>query len=279
MQEIVKFDLLVLKMVTAMSLSVDLKFLGSGTITPDPDRFCTSIFIKTPKEHILLDIGSGTLRRMAVEHIDIHSINYIFITHFHPDHIGDLIPFLFALRNTRSGHQKEKLQVWASRGFRNFIRGMEMSYGRWVQNSVMNVRYNELGRRLLDFPGFRVIWNKVIHSSESVGYRFEIGGNVISFSGDSGYCQELIRLCKEADIAVLECSHADEYAVEGHLSPSLAAKIAAQAGVKKMVLTHFYPDAINSDIEQVARKFFSGEIILAKDGMKLSLPIHENPTN
>jgi len=53
-----------------------------------------------------------------------------------------------------------------------------------------------------------------------------------------------------ADIAILECSHADEHAVEGHLSPSISARIAEKAGAKKMVLTHFYPDALESDIHE-----------------------------
>lgn len=256
-----------------------IKFIGTGTIAPDPNRSCTSTFIDTPKEKMLVDIGSGTLQRLSEENINIHSINYIFITHFHPDHVGDLTSFLFAIRNLRSGYKKEKVHIWGPRGLMTFVRGMEIGYGRWVRDSAMNVKYNELGRRLIDFPGFRVIWNKVIHKTESIGYRFEIGGNTISFSGDSGYCQELIGICKEADIAVLECSHADEHAVEGHLSPSLSAKIAESAGAKKMVLTHFYPDAIKSDINGVARKFYSGEIIIAKDGMELTLPLNESHVN
>lgn len=254
-----------------MSHDVNVKFIGTGTIAPDPARSCACIFLETPKEKILIDIGCGTLRRLAQEKIDIHLVNYIFITHFHPDHIGDLIPFLFALRNTRTEKSQERLQVWGPKGLLSFIRAMETGYGRWIQDSSMNVKFNELGRRLLDFPGFRVLWNKVIHKSESVAYRFEIGDSAISFSGDSGYCQELIRISKDADIAILECSHPDEHAVEGHLSPSLSAKIAHEAQAKKMVLTHFYPDAARSDLENVARKFFSGEIILARDGMNISL--------
>jgi len=260
-----------------MSQDVNVKFIGTGSIAPDPDRSCTCIFLETLKEKILIDIGCGALHRLAEEKIDIHSVNYIFITHFHPDHIGDLVSFLFALRNTRIERPQERLQVWGPKGLLNFIRAMETAYGRWVQDSAMNVRFSELGRRLLDFPGFRVLWNKVIHKSESVAYRFEIGETAISFSGDSGYCQELIRICREVDIAILECSHPDEHAVEGHLSPSLSAKIAHEAKAKKMVLTHFYPDAIRSDLESVARKFFGGEIILAKDGMNISLPVSGTP--
>lgn len=258
-----------------MPNNLNLHFLGTGTIVPDAHRSCSSILMEIPKEKILIDIGSGTLRQMAIEGINIHRITYIFVTHFHPDHVGDLIPFLFALRNSRPENEDEPLRIWGPRGFMNFVRGMETAYGRWVQSPADRIKYYELKRRLLDFPGFRLIWSRVIHKNESVGFRFEISGKIIVYSGDSGYCQELIRLCKDADVAILECSHADEFAVEGHLSPSLSAKIAESAAVKKLVLTHFYPDAARSNITGVVEKYFSGEVLLAEDGLKISVPLQE----
>lgn len=262
-----------------MSNQLRLHFLGTGTIIPDPNRSCSSVLMETAKEKILIDIGAGTLRQLAKEAIDLHRITYVFITHFHPDHVSDLIPFLFALRNSYVEAENEMLRVWGPRGMLSYIRGMELAYGRWVQNPTERVKFYELKRRLLDFPGFRLIWNRVIHKNESVGFRFELGGRAVAFSGDSGYCQELIRLCKNADIAVIECSHADEFAVEGHLSPSLAAKIADAAGVKKLVLTHFYPDAAGSDVEAVAQKYFNGEIVLANDGHQETLELEDTGSN
>ncbi|RMF56222.1 MAG: MBL fold metallo-hydrolase [Calditrichaeota bacterium] len=255
-----------------MSQELKLHFLGTGTISPDPERSCSCVLLQTPKENILIDIGAGSLRRMAIEGIDVNSIHYIFVTHFHPDHVSDLIPFLFALHNARN-EQGQLLRVWGPPGLFRFIQSMERAYGKWVQYSTDMVKFYEMKRRLLDFPGFRLIWNKVIHTQESVGLRFEVANHVVAFSGDSGYCQELIRLCKEADIAVLECSHADEFAVKGHLSPSLAAKIAEEAAVKKLILTHFYPDALNSNLLEIAQKYYSGEVVLASDGDSYSIPL------
>ncbi len=254
-----------------MNGSLKLQFLGTGSIVPTPERSCSSILFHTHRERILIDIGAGTLRRMAELKVDPGSITYIFITHFHPDHTGDLVPFLFQLRNLTLP-ENHSLRIWGPRGFLSFVRHLQDAYGRWVQTPTENTRFYELKRRLLDFPGFRLIWGKVVHKNESVGFRFEVNGRVVTFSGDSGYCPELIRLSRDADVAVLECSHADEYAVEGHLTPSLAAKIAAEAGVKQLVFTHFYPDALESDILGVAGKYFSGEIKLAEDGMELDIP-------
>lgn len=256
-----------------MSPQIKLHFLGTGTILSDSQRSCSATIIEIPRNKILVDIGAGTLRRMAIEGIGIHSIDYIFLTHFHPDHVADLIPFLFAVRNSRKSEDENTLTVWGPEGFYRFIQNMESAYGSWLEFPREDVKFYELRRQLLNFPGFRVIWNKVIHSQESVGYRFEIEGKVIVFSGDSGYCRELVRLCKDATVAVLECSHRDEFAVKGHLSPSLAAKIAQSAAVKKMALNHFYPDALEANPVEVAAKYFNGEIIIANDGDKISIDL------
>ncbi len=259
-----------------MNGQLRLHFLGTGTIFPDPDRSCSATLLETPKGNLLVDIGSGALRRMAVDGFDIFDINYIFLTHFHPDHVGDLIPLLFAIRNMRKANDDRVLRIWGPVGLYRFVQGMERAYGKWVQYSSRDVKFYELKRRLVDFPGFRVIWNKVVHNQESVGYRFEIGNKIIAFSGDSGYCQDLIRLCKDADIAVIECAHADEFAVKGHLSPSLAAKIAENAAAKKMVMVHFYPDVLKGDPLKVAQKYYSGEIVMPNDGESISISLSEN---
>ncbi len=242
-----------------------LQFLGTGSILPDPNRSCSSLLIETSKEKILVDIGPGALQQMRRIHLPPEQITYIFITHFHPDHISDLIPLLFAIKNTHPYPENHSLRIWGPRGFLNFIHSMELAYGKWLHSFNESIKFYELKRRLLDFPGFRVIWGKVIHKNESVAYRFEINGKVICVSGDSGYCPELIRLCRDADLAVLECSFPDELAVEGHLSPSLAGKIAADAGAKRLILTHFYPATSKSNIKEVTGKFFSGTIELAED--------------
>jgi ribonuclease BN (tRNA processing enzyme) len=248
-----------------MTSDVHIKFLGTGSILQEPKRSCSSILIDTPKEKILVDVGPGTLHRLADIGVNPEQLNYIFITHFHPDHVSDLIPIIFAIKNSTDSQIKISLRVWGPHGFFSYLHGMEIAYGKWLLSDNYIIRFHELKRHLLDFPGLRVIWDKVLHKTESVAYRFEINHKVICVSGDTGYCEELSRLCKDSDLAILECSYPDELAVEGHLSPSLAGKIAANGNAKKLVLTHFYPGTTQSDIVSVTKKFFKGPIELAED--------------
>ncbi len=248
-----------------MTSELRIQFLGTGSILPDPERSCSSIFIQTAKEKILVDAGPGTLKRLGEIGISPHELTYIFVTHFHPDHVSDLVPILFAIRNTHQIPESIMVRVWGPRGFINFMHGMEISYGKWLHSQDEYFKFYELKRRLLDFPGFRIIWGKVIHKNESVGYRFEFNGKVVCYSGDSGYCSELTRLSRDADVAILECSYPDELAVEGHLSPSLAGKIATDANAKRLVLTHFYPRTTESNLLDVVKKYYAGPVELAAD--------------
>ena len=52
---------------------------------------------------------------------------------------------------------------------------------------------------------------------------------------------------------------------KGHLSPTLAGKLAAQAGVKKLILTHIYPDTDKLPLRDICATIFDGEIVVAKD--------------
>jgi len=70
---------------------------------------------------------------------------------------------------------------------------------------------------------------------------------------------------------ILECSLPDGMEVEGHLTPSLAGKLADMANVRKVVLTHFYPECLKTDIETQCRKTFSGDLILGKDLLEISI--------
>jgi ribonuclease BN (tRNA processing enzyme) len=96
-------------------------------------------------------------------------------------------------------------------------------------------------------------------------------GRSLVYSGDTDYCGNIVRLGKEADLLILECSFPEERKKEGHLTPSLAGRIAREAQSKKLLLTHFYPVFQGHDIREECRKEYSGEILLAVDGMKVSV--------
>jgi ribonuclease BN (tRNA processing enzyme) len=111
------------------------------------------------------------------------------------------------------------------------------------------------------------------HNEESIGYRFNSpDGCSVVYSGDTDYTEHLIELSKDADLLICESALPDSMRVQGHLTPSLAGKIAAESGVKKLVLTHFYPECDHVDVAQQCRKTYDGPLVLAEDLMRSEVP-------
>jgi ribonuclease BN (tRNA processing enzyme) len=93
----------------------------------------------------------------------------------------------------------------------------------------------------------------------------------VVYSGDTDYSDNLVYLAKDSDLLICESALPDQLKVDGHLTPSLAGKIATRANVKKLVLTHFYPECDQADIEKECRKTYSGPLVLAEDLLKIEL--------
>ena len=91
------------------------------------------------------------------------------------------------------------------------------------------------------------------------------------YSGDTGFCDEIVSLADGTDLLILECSFPDDMKIEGHLTPSQAGRIASLAGVKKLLLTHFYSECLATDITTQCRKTYGGELVLARDLLHLDI--------
>jgi ribonuclease BN (tRNA processing enzyme) len=112
----------------------------------------------------------------------------------------------------------------------------------------------------------------VEHNPESLAYRITGPGDTsIVYSGDTDYSDNLVSLAKNADVLICESAFPDQMKVRGHLTPSLAGEIATRANVGKLVLTHFYPECDQVDIETECRKSYTGPLVLAQDLMKINV--------
>jgi ribonuclease BN (tRNA processing enzyme) len=252
---------------------ISVTILGSGTCVPSLRRSSCAVLMETGGEKLLFDAGAGTLRRMLECGVSIFDISCIFFSHFHPDHTAELVPFLFASKYSEDKPRKTPLTLVAGKGFSAFYLALKQAYGSWIElgSDILSVtEMNTQAPDRLEFDQFSVCTRPAAHNPESISYRIESPcGYSVVYSGDTDYCQSLITLAEHAHILICECSHADEEKVHGHLSPSLAGSIATAAGVKKLVLTHFYPRCDRFDIEKECRKTYTGKLVLAEDLMRL----------
>lgn len=254
---------------------MELIILGSGTSVPLAERASPSIALFLEGRFLLLDIGPGTVRQLAVAGLKHEDIDYVAVSHFHPDHTADLIHLIFATRHPPVLEKREPFTMIGPKGFSSFVEGLKTPYGKWLDlpsglMEIEELHTDERDRR--EFNGFTLVSAPLRHTSQSIGFRIEgDSGKILVYSGDTGYCEELVDLARGADLLILESSFPDGQGVEGHLTPSQAGEIATLAKAKRLVLTHFYPECLRSDIEGQCRKTYQGELILATDLMRLQV--------
>jgi ribonuclease BN (tRNA processing enzyme) len=249
--------------------------LGSGTGIPSPVRASPSHLLRWKRGSLLLDCGPGALRQAAAAGVGAGEIDAIVLTHFHPDHVMDLRSLFFCLKNRKLYGGRGPLTVVAPAGFSEILESWwSEPGGEWLtpadhyEFALREIQPGEHEVRGLRFEALRMA-----HTPQSLGYRVResAGGPVFAYSGDTGSCPEAVELGRGASLFVLECSHSDREASDGHLTPGQAGEIAAAARPARLVLTHFYPDVEPEPIEKLVGRSFSGPVERAVDGATFEL--------
>ena len=114
----------------------------------------------------------------------------------------------------------------------------------------------------------------VQHGIEAYGFKIKFNGKTIVYSGDTGYCEELIQAAKDADVLIHECSYPTEHRHgKDHTYPDELGKIAQQANCKQLILTHFYPVCSGHEDEFIneIKSDYTGKVVIGKDLLEIVL--------
>lgn len=254
---------------------ISVTVLGSGTCVPSLERSSCALLMQIKNSLLLFDSGPGTMRRLLEAGTTIFDIDFIFYSHLHPDHSGELVTFLFANKYANGIRRQNPLTVVAARGFKIFYNHLKTVYGGWIELAPELFNIVELDNKGPDswhFDDFRVESRPMEHIDSSIAYRITgPGGKSVVYSGDTDVSENLVVLSKDADLLICESAFPDELKVQGHLTPSLAGETATRANVGQLVLTHFYPQCDLVDIEKQCRKAYAGPLVLAEDLMQIEL--------
>jgi len=258
-------------------VEISVTILGSGTCVPSLKRSSCSVLMKIGDRFLLFDSGVGTMHKLLENGVEIFDVSFVFYSHFHPDHTAELVPFLFANKYPDGSRRNIPLTLTAGRGFAAFYDNLKKVYGHWIELApglLSIVELDNTGYDIREFDNFKVESLPVEHNPESIAFRItSFGGVSAVYSGDTDFSENLVMLSKDADLLICESALPDELKVKGHLTPTLAGEIANRANVRKLVLTHFYPECDRVDIEKQCRKTYSGPLILAEDLMQINLTV------
>jgi ribonuclease BN (tRNA processing enzyme) len=273
--------------------------LGTGSPRPDLERSGPAQVLTVGNQHILIDCGEGTTTQLMKANIPPEKINYLFMTHLHSDHIFGYGQFLLG----GWGLGRRELTVVGPKGMRQFHDTIINSFDDDIAyrtslgrpgNGVLDVNIIEI-----DEPGeidcglqMKITAAKMVHNVLTYGYRFEIGEEIIVISGDTAPTEAIVELSKNADLLVIDACLAPtavyhnttnpelqkiwENLQKEHCSPEQAAEIAREAGVKKLVLTHFLPDINKAETKKQATDVFDGIVIVGEDLQVIPVTVKNN---
>ena len=248
-----------------------LTILGSGT-NLHPTRAATCLYVETDIR-FLIDFGPRSLANLLRTPINRHEINLLFLTHLHADHLAEMVPFLFdAVFYSRHQGRRKDLVIYGPKGTARFVHRLLKTFPGFSK-ARFQITIDELGNKPVLLGKTVIFPQRVTHVPDLVclGYRIEHQGRSMVYSGDSELCPALIDLCRDVDVAVLDCSFPNQKPGKGHMTPAEAGRVARQAGVKKLILTHFYPVAERYDLLGQCAKMFNGKVRLAEDLMQTKI--------
>jgi len=243
-------------------------FLGTNGWYDSKTGNTISILVETRNCYIVLDAGYGLAKLSG--HLEDDRPVYVFLSHFHLDHIIGLHTLC---KNTFS----DGLRLIVQEGGAEILKGLlDFPFTAPVSTMPFKTEFIEVPQNSRLLP-FKAEFLPMLHTSYTLGVRIETEGKIITYCPDTGFCENAAILAGNADLLIAECAHrAGE--VNGswpHLSPDVSARIAREAGAKKLILTHFdaerYPSVeARYEAERAAREIFA-ESFASMDGMQLEL--------
>lgn len=246
-----------------------LTILGSGTGVPNGERSSSGYFVETGNARIMMDCGAGTLHALARYGLPWERMTHLFISHFHLDHIGELASLFFAFRHGRQSSRSQPLTVIGPRGLDDILSALKQLFGSNLFSPQFPVELRMLApneRVELGNDGLLSV-AKTPHTDESLAVRIDSDGQTICYTGDTGFSEDVARFFSKTDLLVSECSFKMRREGVPHLSVEEVGKMADLAEASRLVVTHFYFEVNEAQLEKEIEEHYPGEVLIGRDGM------------
>lgn len=249
-------------------ICLKIKFLGTNGWYPTHTGNCVCAAISARGKVLVLDAGDGFYKigefakESGADRIDV------LLSHLHLDHIAGL----HALPKFEHWH---KVRIFAQESQIGKLQSfLSHPYTLAYEKNKASVEVLPLKEK--NKLPYAVRCLPLVHADPCIGFRIEIDGKKIAYCTDTGECENMVKLARNADVLISECAllpGEKSPANWPHLSPQMAAAVAKKANVKMLVLTHF--DAhrystlqMRKAAQQAASKIFKNTIA-AQDGLEV----------
>jgi ribonuclease BN (tRNA processing enzyme) len=266
----------------------------AGGPTPKKTRAASSQVIVAGDRAYVVDCGNGVARQLVLAGIPLAAIRHVFITHHHSDHSADygtllLLAWGDALKTRVDTWGPPPLARMTSLFFemsRPDLSVREKDEGRPPLQPLVHAHEITRGGRAFEDDRVTVRCCLVDHPPVPVAlaYRFDAPDRSIVISGDTRRSANLIALASNADVLVHEALYVSRapgtegsalrrHVLASHTPVEDVGRIATEARVKMLVLSHFVPGETPpvSDDEWLAgaRQHYAGPIVVGRDLLEL----------
>jgi len=219
-----------------------LTVIGNCGPYPPKDGACSGYLLETEDAKILIECGSGVLSRLQ-NYCAIEDITHIILSHLHYDHMGDIMVLKYAIEGKRKrGENLRTIKIFLPNE-------PAEEFKKIISKDLFDVI--EIKNNLkVNISNLNASFAKMSHPIPSYGVRIQKGEKVFVYSGDASYSNFPFSFVKDCDIflcdSALLASEKKSPDVP-HLTSAEVGKIAKDARVKRLLITHFWPEANKED--------------------------------
>lgn len=253
--------------------------LGTSAACPTPGRNVSAVLVEFRESAVLLDCGEGTYRQL-LRYTDRSYVQGIFVSHMHADHYLGVAGVVSA--SVDEGAPSPEA-VWVPKGGEEELTDALDLSGVLSGDHRPDVRTAE-PRRPVTIADLRITPFRTRHRARSLGYVVETVNTApakVVYTGDTRPSGATVNAAKGADLLIHEATFCEDERARArttaHSTAVEAAEVAAEAGVRQLVLTHLsarYADDPRAPAAE-ARAVFAASTA-GRDGMTFDLPqLHE----
>ena len=257
--------------------------LGKSPAWADAGGACSGYLVESGGTCLLLDCGSGVLGKLRVQR-DYATVDAVVLSHLHADHMLDLVPFASALlygpRWSAGGPGRPRPALHVPPGGRDALARVCAGAGMFashVEDAFALREYDPA--RGLDVGALRLRFQPVPHFVPAHAVEVADGGGRLTFSADSGPCEELSAFARGTDLLLIEAGQTEAElrasgagdGQRGHLTPREAGEHGRLAGARRLVLTHISDEVDQATARAEAATAFGGEVEIARESAVYSV--------
>jgi ribonuclease BN (tRNA processing enzyme) len=261
---------------------VKITVLGSASGISMPGRGHACVAVESGGALYLLDAGEPVGREVLARKLPIEKLRAVFVSHMHVDHVGGLLQMVknFDLYHNHPEYlpQLDRVTIGlpaeAVEAVKEFfvacysfpermkvrVDYLPIAAGRFYEDEYVSVEAHRTTH--LDGVARWLAAHPQYAGPKGEAFSFEIRGEGkrVFYSGDLGKVDDIMPAARGADLLVLEF---------GHLLPleENLAKL-APLGVRRIVLTHIFPDYTDkgAELQGIADRVLPGIVTVAADG-------------